>query len=97
MNGEPNPIAGTLIKIGMRGKESIRFICRRIAKTIDIVMAVAFRMRHADERPEREILLHREPGLTGQVLARDEIFCALPAPFGGSDHLAARVALITDL
>src|ERR1700722_4829119 len=82
MNGEPNSIAGTLIEIGMRSKESIRLVGWRIAKTIDIVMAVAFRVGDADQRPKREILLHREPGLTGQVLARDEEFFALSAPFG---------------
>src|SRR5580698_11096822 len=82
MDGEPNAIAGTLIKIGMRGKEGIRLVGWRIAKTIDIVMAVALRMGDADESREREILLHRRPGLTGQILARDKEFFVSHAPFG---------------
>ena len=62
----------------MRGEERLRLGGRRIAKAIDIVMAVALGMGDADQRAEREVLLHGKPGLTGQVLARDEEFFAAP-------------------
>src|ERR1700679_2930573 len=82
MDGEPNLIAGARIKIAMRGEESARLIGWRIAKAIDIMMAVALGMGHPDQGPEREVLLHGEPGLAGQVFAGDEEFFALSAPFG---------------
>ena len=58
MDGEPNPIAGVRIEIGMRGKESVRLVGRRIAKAIDIMMTVAFGVGDPDQGPKRKILLH---------------------------------------
>ena len=38
------------------------------------MMTVAFGMGDADQGAEREVLLHAQAGLTGQVLAGDEEF-----------------------
>ena len=73
MDGKSDLAAVVCVKIGMRRKERLGFCNRCGAKTIDVVMAVAFGMGHADQRAEGEILLHTEPGLAGQVLAGDEV------------------------
>ena len=62
----------------MRGEKRLRLGRRRVGKAVDIMMAVALGMGDADQRAEREILLHGEPGLTGQVFAGDEEFLACP-------------------
>ena len=82
MDREPNLIAVADIEIGMRERESLRFSGRRLAKSVDIVMAVALRMGDADEGAEREILLHRQSRLASQVLAGDKTLLAARAPFG---------------
>ena len=46
------------------------------------MVAVALGMGDADQRAEREILLHGQSRLTGQVLAGDEAFFAARAPLG---------------
>ena len=79
------------IEIGMGGKEGFRLRGRRVAKAVDIMMAVALGMRNPDQRAKREILLHAKAGLAGQVLTGDEGLVTLAL------HLAARVALMTDL
>ena len=56
------------------------------------MMAVALGMGDADQRAEREILLHGQAGLAGQVLAGDEDTSRRPRSIW-----RARVALITDL
>src|SRR5215211_8236262 len=43
-------------------------------------MAVAFGMGDADQRTEREVLLHAEAGLTREVLAGDEEFSTFRTP-----------------
>ena len=86
------PCRASRVEIGMRGRESLRFGGRRIAKAVDIVMAVALGMGDADEGAEREILLHGEARLAGQVLAGRRRTCSPPAL-----HFAARVALTIDL
>ena len=53
----------------MRGEKRLRFGRRRIGKTVDIMMAVALGVADADQRAEREVLLHAKSGLAGQVLA----------------------------
>ena len=85
-------LPASAVEIGMRGHEGLRFRGRRLAKAVDIVMAVAFGMGDADERAEREILLHGEAGLAGQVLAASRKTSRRPAL-----HFAARVALTIDL
>ena len=89
MDGETDLVAVTGIEIGMRGEKRLRLGRRRIAKAVDIMMTVALGMGDADQRAEREILLHGKARLTGQVLAGDEAFFACRAPFGrtrGVDH-----------
>ena len=56
----------------MRGEKRLRLGGGRVAKAVDIMMAVALGMGDADQRAERKILLHGEAGLAGQVLAGDE-------------------------
>ena len=56
------------------------------------MMAVALGMGDAEQRAERQILLHAEAGLAGQVLAGDEVPLAAPRSIW-----RARVALISDL
>ena len=55
------------------------------------MMAVALGVGDADQRAEREILLHGKPGLTGQVLAGDKEFLAARAPFGGAGRVDDRL------
>jgi hypothetical protein len=42
-------------------------------KSVDVVVPVAFHMSQAEHRSQRQILLHRKPGLHGQILARKKI------------------------
>src|SRR5215470_17730109 len=82
VNREADPAAIVSVKIGMRGHESLRLRQRRLGKAVDIVMAVALGMGHADESPQRQILLHGEAGLAGQVFAGYEVlYAARRAPF----------------
>ena len=75
---EPDLAAVARVKIGMRGEERLRFGGRRVAKAVDIMMAVAFGMGDADQDAhEREVLLHGEAGLAGQVFAGDEVLLAV--------------------
>ena len=80
MNVEPDDVTVAAVEIGMRLEEGLGFGGGRFAKAIDVMMAVALGMRHADQRAEREILLHAEPGLAGQILAGNEVIFILPAP-----------------
>ena len=91
MDREPDLVAVAGIEIGMRGEKRLRLRGRRIAKTVDIMMAVALGMGDADQRAERQILLHAEPGLAGQVLAGDEEFFAFRAPFRGAGRVDDRL------
>src|ERR1700683_2414180 len=72
MDGEPNLLAGGRIESGMRGEEGARLVRWRIAKAIDIMMAVALRVGDADQGAKREILLHGKPCLAGQIFTRDK-------------------------
>src|SRR4051812_7167800 len=91
MDREPDVVAVADVKVGMRRKESLRFRVRRTGKTIDIMMAVAFGMGNADQRAERQILLHAETGLTGEILAGDEKFFAARAPFCRAHRIEDRL------
>lgn len=81
MNGEPDAPPGIGVEIGMRGGEGRSFGGGRIAEAVDIVVAVALGMGHADEGTECEILLHGKTCLAGQVLAGHEEPRAARAPF----------------
>lgn len=72
MNTEPDALPGIGVEIGMRMGESLRLSGGRLAKAVDIVMAVAFGMGDAEEGAEGEVLLHGEPGLAGEVFTGDE-------------------------
>ena len=91
MNREADALPGVGIEIGMRGGEGLRFGGRRLAKTVDVMMAVALGVGDADEGAEREVLLHSETGLAGEVspVTKNLSPSAL--------HFAARVALTMDL
>ena len=91
MDREANLAAIAGVEIGMRGEEGIRLLCRRVGKAVDIMVAVALGMGDTDQGAEREVLLHGEPGLAGQVFARDEIFVALRAPFGRARRVDDRL------
>src|SRR6478752_7912562 len=65
----------------MAGEKRLRFGGWRVAEAIDIMVAVTLGMADADQRAEREILLHGETRLAGQVLTGDEAFFAGGAPF----------------
>src|ERR1043166_1994219 len=68
------------VEIGMRREERCRLLIGGIRKALDIVMAVALGVGDADQRAEREILLHGKAGLTGEILAGDEEPAATGAP-----------------
>ncbi len=53
----------------MRREKSLRLRCGRVGKAVDIMVAVALGVGDADQCAKREVLLHAEAGLTGQVLA----------------------------
>ena len=91
MDREPDLVAVADIEIGMAGEKRLRFGGRRIAKAIDIMVAVALGMGDADQRAEREILLHGQSRLAGQVLAGDEAFFAACAPFGRARRVDHRL------
>ena len=91
MDREPDVVAVAGVEIGMRREKRLRLGGRRIGKAVDIMMAVALGMGDADQRAEREILLHAEAGLTGQVLAGDEEPFAARAPFGGAGRVDDRL------
>ena len=58
-------------------------------------MAVALDVRQAEERGEREVLLDRESGLDGEVLAGHEVIAApLGAARGVDDRLVDTLACL---
>src|SRR5580700_3748418 len=86
---EPDRIAAADVEIAMSGEKGIRLVGWRIAKAIDVMMAVALGVDDPDQGAQREVLLHGEPRLTGQIFARDKKFVARRAPLGctrGVDH-----------
>ena len=91
MDRQPDFVAVVEVEVRMIGEKRLRLGGRRIAEPVDIMVAVALGVGDADQRTERQILLHAEAGLTGQVLGGDEEFS--PA----SLHFAARVAFTMDL
>src|SRR6266699_2221364 len=82
VNRQPDIVAVADVEIGMSGEKRLRLGSGRVAKAIDIMVAVALGMGDADQCAKREVLLHGETGLTGQVLARDEELLAARAPPG---------------
>ena len=89
MNREPDLASRACVEVGMASQKRIRLSGGRVAKTVDIVMAIALGVGDADQRAERQILLHGKARLTGEVLARNEAFFARCAPLGragGVDH-----------
>src|SRR3954451_23867506 len=89
VNGKTDLSVRVSIEVRMCAEEHLGFRGRRSAKTIDIVMAVALGVGEADQRAEREILLHGKSGLAGKVLAGNEMPRTFRAPFrsaGGVDQ-----------
>src|SRR6478735_9707722 len=84
MDREADFVAVATIEIGMGGKKGFRLGRRRVAKTVDIMMAVALGVGDAEQRAKRQILLHAKAGLAGQILAGDESLVTFGAPFGGA-------------
>src|SRR5258708_36771209 len=84
MDREANLVGIADIEIGMGFEKRFGFRRRRLAKAVDIMMAVALGVRNADQRAKRQILLHAEAGLAGQILAGDESLVATFAPFRGA-------------
>lgn len=74
MNGKTDAPARIGIEIGMRRREGLRFLCGRIAKAVDIVVAVAFAVIEAKQCAQCKILLQGEPRLAGQVFTGDKTF-----------------------
>ena len=58
-----------VVEIGMRGHEGLSLGRRRVGETVDIMVTVALGMGDAEQRAERQILLHGKAGLAGQILA----------------------------
>ena len=57
----------------MRGEKRGLLGLGQARHAVDIVVSVAFDVADADQIDQRQILLHREAGLGGQVLAGHEI------------------------
>src|SRR5947209_19538668 len=82
MDGEAHAVSIARVKVGMRRQKSLRLGGRRFGKAIDIMVTVTLSMGDADQGAKREVLLHRQPRLAGQVLGGDEVLVAAGAPFG---------------
>ena len=54
---------------------------RPAGEAVDEVMPVALDVRQAEQRDQREVLLHGEPGLRRQVLARHEVAALAASAF----------------
>src|ERR1700746_4122992 len=91
MNRQPNAVLPSLVEVAVRRQKRLGFGGRRVGKAIDVMVAVALGMVDADQRPERGVLLHGKPGLTGQVFARDEKFFAFRTPPGGAAGIDDRL------
>src|SRR5262245_58928581 len=91
VNLELDVSAGILVEIGMRGSEGPRLGRRRVAKPVDIEMAVALGVGDADESAEREILLHGESGLAGQVLSGHEVVFTARTPLRSACRIDDRL------
>src|SRR5579863_9953251 len=87
MDRQPDRVAAAFVEIGVRGEKRLGLPSRRVAKTVDIMMAIALGVGDADQGTEREILLHTKSGLTGQVLAGDKKRFASAAPFSGAGRV----------
>ena len=75
-------LSRAMIEVRMRGEERVLLRLRHARHAVDVMMPVALDMRRADQGREREILLHRDAGLRGQVLGRHEVAAGLFAvPF----------------
>ena len=77
------------VQIAYARQESLLFVARQARHAVHVVVAVALDMRQPEQRDQREVLLQREPGLDGEVLAGHEV-AARPIPL-------QRAALISDL
>src|SRR5947208_12466257 len=53
-------------------QEGALLVARRAGHAIDVVVPVAFDVWNAEQRQQREVLLHCQAGGRGQVFARDE-------------------------
>src|SRR4030088_1270507 len=91
MNGETDFRSVADIEIGMAGEKGFRLGRGRLAKTVDIMMAVALGVGNTDQRAKRQILLHTKTGLAGQVSAGDKGLVALRAPSGGAGSIDHRL------
>ena len=91
MDGEANLAARGAVQIRMRCEKRLRLGGGRVAKAVDIMMAVALGMGDADQRAERKILLHGKARLAGEVLAGDEEFRAARAPFRRAGRIDDRL------
>ena len=80
MDGKTDLAAGSSVEIGVRRQKAFRFRGRRLGKAIDIMMAVALGMGHADQGAQRQILLHGQSRLAGEILAGNEMLRAFRAP-----------------
>ena len=56
----------------MRLQELLRFAFRSSGEAVDEVVAVALDVAEAQQRHQRQVLLHGETGLRRQVLAGEE-------------------------
>ncbi len=77
---------GLVIEVGMRLEERQALAERPTGEAVDEVVAVALDVGEAEQRDEREVLLHGEAGLRRQVLAGEEEGAAavLRVPDAGS-------------
>src|SRR5213595_3890520 len=82
VNREPDAVSVADIEIGMNRQKRLRLGGRRIAEAVHVMVAVSLGMADADQCAKREVLLHGEASLAGQVLARDEEFLSPHAPLG---------------
>src|ERR1700682_4145923 len=88
---QPDFVAVADVEIGMRRQEGLSLVRRRVAETVDIMVAIAFGMGDTDQRAERKVLLHAKTDLTGQILACYEVLFPARTPFGGTGRVDDRL------
>ena len=62
-----------VIEVGVRLQERQALALRPAGEAVDEVVAVALDVGQAEQRDQRQVLLHRKAGLRRQVLAREEV------------------------
>ena len=73
LDAQADAPVGLVIEVGVRLEERQALGLRPAVEAVDEVVAVALDVGQAEQRDQRQVLLHREARLRRQVLARQEV------------------------